>query len=168
MFVGSLKKHKNIERLIDAYIDLKSKGIQHKLVIIGRYRPREAEIQKKIELTDALYLGEVPIEDLAVIYNLASLLIIPSLYEGFGLPAIEAMACGIPVVASSAASLPEVVGDAGILFDPYDASDISNKIYAVLKDEDLRRELIEKGLKRASAFSWEKAAKQTLELYQSI
>ena len=168
LFVGSLKKHKNIEKLIDAYTELKSKGVRHKLVIIGRYRPREAEIRKKIESTDALYLGEVPIEDLAAIYNLAALLVIPSLYEGFGLPAIEAMACGIPVAASSAASLPEVVGDAGILFDPYDTSDISNKICKVLKDGDLRQGLIRKGLERAAGFSWEKAAVKTLEIYKRL
>lgn len=166
LFVGSLKKHKNIERLIDAYTDLKSKGIQHKLVIVGRYRPREQEILKKIKSTDALYIGEIPTEDLVVIYNLASLLVIPSLYEGFGLPVLEAMSCGVPVATSYAASLPEVVGDAGVLFNPEDISSISNKIYEVLEDENLRQKLIEKGLKRTSNFSWEKAARQTIELYK--
>lgn len=168
LFVGSLKRHKNIERLIDAYINLKSKGIQHKLVIAGRYRQREEEILKKIKSTDALYLGEVPTEDLVLIYNLASLLAIPSLYEGFGLPALEAMACGVPVVASSAASLPEIVGDAGVLFNPQDTKDISNKLYQVLSSERLRQELIGKGLKRASLFSWEKTARQTLEVYKEV
>ncbi len=168
LFVGSLKKHKNIERLIDAYTDLKSKVIQHKLIIVGRYRPREAEILRKIESTDALYLGEIPTEDLVSIYNLASLLIIPSLYEGFGLPALEAMACGTPVIASSSASLPEVIGDAGVLFDAQDKSDIFDKIYEVLKDEDLRQGLIKKGFKRTRSFSWVKTALQTIELYKKL
>lgn len=168
LYVGSLKRHKNIERLIDVYADLKSKGIHHKLVIIGRYRPREKEILKKIKTTDALYLGEVSSEDLVALYNLASLLVIPSLYEGFCLTALEAMTCGIPVVASSAASLPEVVGDAGLLFNPEETSDISDKIYEVLKNENLRQELIEKGLRRSANFSWEKVARKTLEIYKNL
>lgn len=166
LYVGSLKKHKNIERLIDAYIDLKSKGIRHKLVIVGRYRPKEAQVLKKIQSSDALYLGEVPTDDLALIYNLASLLVMPSLYEGFGLPALEAMASGVPVAASSVASLPEVIGDAGILLDPEDISNISEVIYKGLVDDDLRRELIRKGLERVKEFSWKKTAQQTLQLYE--
>lgn len=168
LFVGSLKRHKNIERLVDAYINLRVKGIQHRLVVIGRYRPREADILEKIKTTDALYLEEIIDEDLVAIYNLSSLLVLPSLYEGFGLPALEAMACGVPVVSSSASSLPEVVGNAGILFDPYDISDISDKVYQVLMDKGLRQDLIEKGFKRVGDFSWDRAAKQTLDVYREV
>lgn len=168
LFVGSLKKHKNIERLLEAYTSLKSRGIRHRLVIIGRYSPGETGILRKIESTDALYPGEVPIQDLVVIYNLADLLVIPSLYEGFGLPALEAMACGVAVASSSASSLPEVVGEAGILFDPYDISDISDKVYQVLMDKGLRQDLIEKGFKRVGDFSWEKTAEQTLDVYREV
>lgn len=168
LFVGSLKRHKNIERLLLAYSGLKNRGIRHKLVIIGRYRPDESEILGKIRLTDALYLNEVPTQDLLCIYNLASVLALPSLYEGFGLPVLEAMSCGLPVVASSATSLPEVAGDAGVLCNPLDYKDISDKIYVVLTDQHLRNTLIEKGLKRVTHFSWGKTAKETLDLYKEI
>jgi glycosyltransferase involved in cell wall biosynthesis len=166
LFVGSLKRHKNIERLLLAYSDLKKKGLRHKLVIVGRYRPDESEILGKIRLTDALYLNEVSTHDLLCIYNLASVLTFPSLYEGFGLPVLEAMSCGLPVVASSATSLPEVAGDAGVLCNPQDHKDISEKIFTVLNDQHLRNALIEKGLKRVTHFSWGKTAKETLDLYK--
>lgn len=168
LYVGSLKRHKNIERLVDCYTDLRFKGIRHRLVIIGRYSPREAQILKKIESTDARYLGEIPTEDLVAIYNLASLLVIPSLYEGFGLPALEAMACGLPVVASSASSLPEAVGDAGLLFDPLNTEEMADKIHSLLSDDQLRQSLIAKGLERAAAFSWERAASETLKVYEEV
>lgn len=168
LFVGSLKRHKNIERLLLAYQDLKSRGIRQKLVIIGRYRPDESEVLGKIRLTDALYLNEVPTQDLLCIYNLAAVLAFPSLYEGFGLPVLEAMSCGVPVVISSVTSLPEVAGDAGILCNPLDHKDISDKIFLVLNDRHLRDTLIEKGLKRVTHFSWGKTAKETLDLYREI
>jgi glycosyltransferase involved in cell wall biosynthesis len=168
LFVGSLKWHKNINLLIDAHSDLKSKGVEHKLVITGRYRPREAEVSEKIKSSDVIYLGEVPAEDLVGIYNLATLLIIPSLYEGFCLPALEAMACGIPVAASNVASLPEVIGNAGVFFNPYDRSAISDAIYKILMNQDLRKELIRKGLARVNEFSWEKTARETLNIYTQV
>jgi len=92
----------------------------------------------------------------------------PSFYEGFGLPPLEAMACGTPVVVSNVSSLPEVVGDAGLLVDPEDVSELTVAIWRVLTDEALRAELIAKGLKRAQCFSWEKTARQTLALYQRV
>lgn len=168
LFVGSLKRHKNIERLLLAYTDLKKRGIKHKLVIVGRYRPDESEVLAKIKTTDAIYLNEVPTQDLVCIYNLSSVLAFPSLYEGFGLPVLEAMACGVPVVVSSKTSLPEVAGDAGMLCDPGDAKDISDKIYQVLTDQPLRVALVDKGFKRASMFSWGKTAKQTLDVYKEV
>jgi glycosyltransferase involved in cell wall biosynthesis len=164
LFVGSLKKHKNIEGLIDTYKDLKSRGI--KLVIVGRYRPREKDLLRKVHSTDALYLGEIPTQDLVAVYNLASLLVLPSLYEGFGLPALEAMACGLPIAASYAASLPEIIKDAGVFFNPYEAKDIADKICQVIKDEGLRKALIDKGADRVRDFSWEKTARETLEVYK--
>lgn len=166
LYVGSLKRHKNIEGLIDAYKNLKSRGIKHRLVIVGRYRPREKGLLEKIHSTDALYLGEIPTGDLAAVYNLANLLVLPSLYEGFGLTALEAMACGLPVAASSVASLPEVIGDAGVFFNPYDTTDIAVKIYEVIKDEGLKRGLIEKGFNRVRDFSWENVSRETIEMYR--
>jgi glycosyltransferase involved in cell wall biosynthesis len=166
LFVGSLKHHKNIKRLIDAYKLLKDKGIKHELVILGRYHPREGDILSCIKSEGARYIGEVPGQDVPAIYNMAKLFVMPSLYEGLGLPVLEAMACGVPVCSSNAASLPEVVGDAGMMFNPLDINDMADKMERVLSDEGLRRDLIAKGLKRVKEFSWEKAAKETLRVYE--
>jgi alpha-1,3-rhamnosyl/mannosyltransferase len=168
LFVGSLKKHKNIERLIDVYTELKKRGLSHRLVIIGRYRPREAEILDKVKTTDALYLEEISGEDLVVIYNLATLLVIPSLYEGFGLPVLEAMACEVPVVCSNVASLPEIATDAALYFSPEDTEDMADVIWEVLIDANLRANLIRKGLKNLKRFSWEKTALLTHQIYQEV
>jgi glycosyltransferase involved in cell wall biosynthesis len=168
LFVGTLKKHKNIERLVDAYLSMKNRGIEHLLVVVGRYRPQEPEILKKINSSGAVYLGEVPLDDLIAIYNFATVLVIPSLYEGFGLPALEAMTCGLPVVSSCLASLPEVIGEAGVLFNPYDVSDMTNKIISVLVDEKFRQGLINKGRQRLEKFSWQKTAQETLRIYKEV
>jgi len=99
---------------------------------------------------------------------LAELFIYPSLYEGFGLPPLEAMACGCPVITSNTSSLPEVVGDAGIMVDPYDVNEIAKAIDLVLSNENLRNEMIEKGLKQAKKFSWRKTAEETLKVYEDV
>lgn len=166
LFVGSLKTHKNIEGLINAYLDLQKKGVKDRLVIVGRFRPRESRILKNIKTTNALYLGEIPTSDLAVIYNLANLLVMPSFYEGFGLPVLEAFASGTPVVSSNTTSLPEVIGNPDALFNPYNYQEISNKILQALNNADFRNSLIEKGYKQLEKFSWKKAAQETLDLYK--
>jgi glycosyltransferase involved in cell wall biosynthesis len=167
LFVGSLKKHKNIERLLDAYSKVK-KRMPCSLVIIGRYHSKEPGILKTIKNHDVIYLGEVPAEDLIGIYNLSTILVMPSLYEGFGLPVLEAFACGLPVAASNVSSLPEVVGAAGLLFDPYNVDDMADKIYKVLSDGSLRERLVKKGFKRCDNFSWKKTAEQTLAVYEQV
>jgi glycosyltransferase involved in cell wall biosynthesis len=164
--VGSLKKHKNLESLLDAYLSLKTKNIKHKLLMVGRFRPREAQILKKLNASGAIYIGEVPLEDLVVIYNLADLFIIPSLYEGFGLPVLEAMACGVAVACSKASSLPEVADEAAYYFNPYDQKDIENAIWNVISNQDLRMKLINKGFENLKKFSWDKSAKETMEVYR--
>lgn len=166
LFVGSLKNHKNIPRLIDAYLSLQKNGLKNKLVIVGRFSPHESAILDKIKTSDALYLGEIPNNDLTLIYNLASLLILPSLFEGFGLPILEAMACGLPVIASNVTSIPEIITDKNALFDPLDVKNISSKIYSALNDPDLRNSLITYSHKRALDFSWKKAALETFEIYK--
>ena len=167
LFVGSLKKHKNIERLVDAYNKAKTRTPCN-LVIIGRYHKQDSKILRKIRSSGIIYLGEVSAEDIVAIYNLADLLVFPSLYEGFGLPVLEAFASGVPVAASNASSLPEVVGDAGVLFDPYDTDDICDKICKIMSDKALRHDLIEKGQERLKEFSWEKTAEQTLAVYEGV
>lgn len=166
LYVGSLRKHKNIEGLISAYSILKSRGIKHKLVVVGRCNPEEMPIMKKILAAGALYLGEIPTDELAVVYNLATVFVLPSLYEGFGLPVLEAMSCGVPVVASCVASLPEVIGDAGIMINPRDSAELADKIEMVITSDSLRQEFIAKGLKRTERFSWNAAARETLNIYK--
>jgi len=168
LFVGSLRKHKNIIKLLDAFAILKKKGMAHDLVIIGRPNPKEPEVLDNIEKSDAIYLGEVPTEDLAFIYNLASLLVMPSLYEGFGLHILEAFASGVAVAASGVSSIPEIAQDAAVLFDPLDANSISDAMHKVLSDEMLMNSLAEKGLKRAKEFSWQRTAEKTLETYKEV
>ena len=107
---------------------------------------------------DVRFFGFVPDRTLAALYRMASVFAFPSLYEGFGLPPLEAMACGTPVVTSRISSLPEVVGDAAVLIDPYDVEDITRGLRRALQDETLRAELIEKGRVRARSFSWERSA----------
>ena len=168
LFVGSLRAHKNIDRLIEAYKILKAKGISHKLVIVGRDNPKEQKTHAKMKEDEVLYLGEIPQDDLVVIYNIAKAFVMPSLYEGFGLPVLEAFACGIPVAASNVSSMPEVTHDAALSFDPYNIEEMADAVYKILSDEGLRLSLIEKGSKRNSEFSWQIAAEKTLEVYRKI
>jgi glycosyltransferase involved in cell wall biosynthesis len=112
------------------------------------------------------FVGRVPSEDLLYLYNTAEMLAHPAFYEGFGLPPLEAMACGLPVVASNVASLPEVVGDAGLLIDPHDVDELTVAMWRILNDSALRQEMQEKGLRQAEAFSWKRAARETMDIYR--
>ena len=173
LFVSTIEPRKNLPTLLKAYRQLlDSYKAEVKLVVVGRrgwLSEKVFSLVDELKLTDdVLFLGRVPVEDLLHLYNAAQLLAQPSFYEGFGLPPLEAMACGTPVVVSNVSSLPEVVGDAGLLVDPEDVSELTVAIWRVLTDEALRAELIAKGLKRAQCFSWEKTARQTLALYQRV
>ena len=117
---------------------------------------------------DVLFPGYVPGEELADFYHLADVFVYPSLYEGFGLPVLEAMACGVPVITSNISAMPEVAGDAAVLVEPNNSQDLAAAIERVVTDEALRRSLIEKGLRRSSLFSWQKAACHTLDLYRQV
>jgi glycosyltransferase involved in cell wall biosynthesis len=114
------------------------------------------------------FLGYMPEETLAVMYRLAGVFVFPSLYEGFGLPPLEAMASGTPVVTSNVSSLPEVAGDAAVLVDPYDAQAIADGIHRVLSDETLRRDLRKKGVARAGMFSWETSVRRVHKIYMQV
>ena len=172
LFVGTLEPRKNIKNLIKAYYKLKKKGIRHKLVIVGKrgWKYKQIfDVWKSLDLRgDVMFVDYVEDEYLPFIYNLADLFVYPSLYEGFGLPPLEAMACGCPVVVSNTSSLPEVVGDAGIKVDPCNINEIADAIYEILINDDLKHELVKRGLKRAKLFSWEKAAKETLKVYEGV
>jgi glycosyltransferase involved in cell wall biosynthesis len=173
LYVGNIKPHKNLERLIDAFDRLRRSGLDHlKLLILGdeitKYQGlRRAVHQHKLH-KHVRFLGFVPIETLAVLYRLASLFVFPSLYEGFGLPPLEAMACGTPVVTSNASSMPEVVGEAAFLVDPYDADSIADGMRQVLTNAGLRATLVERGFERAKMYSWERSVRRIREIYSEV
>ena len=169
--VGSLQPRKNLVRLLQAYDRLRGElpeGPQ--LVIVGRrlWLASEifSEIRKRVWGADVICTGFVPPEDLPALYRASTALVYPSLFEGFGLPPLEAMACGIPVLTSSTSSLPEVVGDAAVLVNPYEVSEIASALYRIVCDQDLRRTLRCRGLERAKQFTWRLSAQRTLELYR--
>jgi glycosyltransferase involved in cell wall biosynthesis len=173
LFVSTLEPRKNLPTLLKALYNLKRKqSIPHKLVCVGKkgwFYENIFEMVKNLNLEDdVIFTGYVPDEDLVAIYNLAEVLVYPSFYEGFGFPILEAMSCGCPVIASNTSSMPEVVGDAGILIDPYSEEDIERAILMVLEKDNLRNELKEKSLNRASYFSWENTAKEVLKCFYEI
>lgn len=171
--LASRTPHKNFRRVLEAWSTITSKPelSDTRLVVAGgltRTLRRDPALAKLFMQPRIYDLGYVPDEDLPALYSGAAVLVYPSLYEGFGLPPLEAMACGTPVVVSNVASLPEVVGDAGVYTNPYDVEDIALGIYRTLTDKDLRRELRKKGLARAKLFTWEKAARETLAVFEEV
>ena len=171
LYVGTLEPRKNIVRLLKAYASVSEK-IKINLVIAGKKGWKYTEIFEtyhKLKLNDkVIFTGYLERQDLPAIYNLAKLFVYPSLYEGFGLPPLEAMACGCPVITSNTSSLPEVVGSAGIMINPYSVDGLTNTIKQILINKDLRKILTKKGLKQAKKFSWEKAARETLKVYEKL
>jgi len=166
--VGSMEPRKNLLNLLKAYLSLPAavrKGF--KLVFVGFKGWENREIMDLIEKVkeDAVYLGYIADAELGALYNLASFFVYPSFYEGFGLPPLEAMACGCPVVVSRAASLPEVCGEAAVYVDPFDIDSIAAGIARVAGDEALRAGLRAAGLKRSKEFSWEQSAAQHLKIF---
>jgi glycosyltransferase involved in cell wall biosynthesis len=176
LYAGNIRRHKNIPRLIEAFAVVRDKLTSHpkykdlRLVIIGdtisQYPAvRQAVIKSRVEQT-VRFLGFVPFDTLRCFYEYASGFVFPSRYEGFGLPPLEAMACGTPVVTSNVSSLPEVVGDAAVLVNPENVFDIARGISDVLLDEALREKLIRRGREQAARFSWERTAREVLEIYR--
>ncbi len=173
LYAGNVKPHKNLERLIDAFDRVRRRGLDHlKLVIIGDEISKYASLRRAVHKHQlhkyVRFLGFLPEETLAVMYRLAGVFVFPSLYEGFGLPPLEAMASGTPVVTSNVSSLPEVAGDAAMLVDPYDPDSIATGIERVLTDERVRGDLRRKGIARARQFSWEQSVKRVREIYGEV
>jgi glycosyltransferase involved in cell wall biosynthesis len=173
LYAGNVKPHKNLERLIQAFNLVRKRGLDHlKLVLIGDEISKYAALRRAVHQHQlhkyVRFLGYLPEETLAVMYRLAGVFVFPSLYEGFGLPPLEAMASGTPVVTSNLSSLPEVAGDAAVLVDPYDPAAIADGIEQVLTNEELRRDLRRKGLARASQFSWEQSVRRVREIYAEV
>lgn len=173
LHVGALEPRKNLTRLIQAFALLRARGYKdHSLVLVGQkgwlYDDIFAEVRRQRLDGAVRFLGHVPDQDLPALYAGAEVFVYPSLYEGFGFPPLEAMACGTPVVTSRVSSLPEVVGDAAQLVNPYEVEEITAAIERLMGDAALRGELVSKGLKQAARFSWRKAAAQTLDIYDHL
>ncbi len=170
--VGNLQPRKNLLRLVHAFSSIRRKTELVQLVIVGKAQWQASQLfaeVKRLELEqDVIFTGYAPTEDLVQLYNGARVFVYPSIYEGFGLPVLEAMACGTPVVASNASSMPEVAADAALLVDPFDEQDIAQAIHHVMTNEDLARSLAEKGTKQAKRFSWRKTALETAALYRNV
>ncbi len=171
--VATSHPHKNLDGLLQAYaLLLRREKVKHTLVLVGHRRKAHdqiIELIRRLNLQDHIVLtGFVPEDDLSLLYAMADVYVFPSFYEGFGLPLLEAMACGVPVVSSNAASLPEVAGDAAMLVDPHNSQTIAEGIFRVLTDKKMRENLVERGLERVKMFSWEKTARETLAVYQMV
>jgi glycosyltransferase involved in cell wall biosynthesis len=178
LYVGLVEPRKNLPMLLRAYqrlqeqIRIQGNADAPPLVIVGRFGWNVAHV---FELVDALaikekvcFSGYIPAQDLPIVYNLADVFVYPSLYEGFGLPPLEAMACGTPVITTAVSSLPEHVGEAGLLIPPQDEGALFRALLALLQDTDLRRQLSQKGPERAALYSWNRTAQETLNVYRQV
>jgi len=178
LFVGTEHPRKNFTTLLKAFSQLKSEPRfkELKLVKVGNAGGQEADFRSQtIGVVESLKLSSeviftdfVPNVDLPAYYSGAEVFVLPSLYEGFGFPPLEAMACACPVITSNTSSLPEVVGGAGIMVDPHNTNRLAQAMRQVLTDSELRDNMIRKGLAQSKRFSWEKAAEQTLEVYNKV
>ena len=169
LYLGSNKPHKNLPRLVRAYALLGDLARQVPLVIAGHWDERYPEAQQAAEALAAsvMFVGAVRPQDVPALYGGAQLFVFPSLYEGYGLPPQEAMACGAPVVCSNVAPLVEVAGEAALLFDPLDEASIAAALSQALNDPALRADLGQRGLAQAQSFTWERTARQSLEVYHA-
>lgn len=178
LYAGRIQPHKNIPRLIEAFAVARNVLEGHpkfhnlKLIVIGDDLNAYPDVRHSVIRTrtqhSVRFLGFVPMETLRVFYDAAEAFLFPSLYEGFGLPPLEAMAHGTPVVTSNVASLPEVVGDCAVLVNPENVFDIARGLTQLLKDDDLREQLRARGLERVKKFSWDRTAQRVLEIYRDV
>jgi glycosyltransferase involved in cell wall biosynthesis len=174
LFVGTIEPRKNLVTLLQAWpkLQIADCRLQIALVIAGGkgwlYEETFATVERLGLSGEIVFLDYVPEADLPALYSLARLFVFPSLYEGFGLPPLEAMACGTPVVCAHTSSLPEVAGDAALLVDPLDTDGLAAAMQQALSDEGLRARLVERGLRQAARFTWRAAAQQLLAIYERV
>lgn len=161
LYVGQFRKHKNLDRLIQSF-EILNKDLPATLVLIG------GRLSENVQNKNIIIPGFVSDEELLAWYKEASVFVFPSLYEGFGLPGLEAMQVGTPVAASNVSSLPEIYKDAAIYFDPLKPEEIADKMKEIIQNEKLRQELIKKGKVIAKEYSWQKTAKETLKIYKEV
>lgn len=171
LFVGTIEPRKNVTRLIEAFANLLTCQLADLKLVIGGakgwfYEDVFARAEELGLEGQVMFPGYIPASELPLWYNAAELFVYPSLYEGFGLPPLEAMACGTPVVTANTSSLPEVVGEAGLTVAPLDVEALAEAMRRVLNDATLRREMRERGLQRAQSFSWTKTARETVQVYR--
>jgi glycosyltransferase involved in cell wall biosynthesis len=170
--VGSLEPGKNRARLIRALHQLRGEGVAHQLAVVGQpawKHEHDASLVRQLGMDRQVrFLGYVPDVDMPALYNAAAVFAFPSLYEGFGLPVIEAMACGIPVLTSNVSATAEVAGEAALLVDPHSTAEIRDGLARLIADADLRDSLAFRGLARAAEFSWRRAAEETHALYEHV
>jgi glycosyltransferase involved in cell wall biosynthesis len=168
LYIGRQDSYKNLQRLITAFSALPSRG-DYELWLVGptdkRYTPLLQTQVEELGINHLVkFLNYVPYDELPIIINQAIALVFPSLWEGFGLPVLEAMACGTPVITSNISSLPEVTGDAAILINPYNTEEITAAMQTIVNDSESRKQLSQQGIKRANQFSWEKTGLATVEI----
>ncbi|MBI5300776.1 MAG: glycosyltransferase family 4 protein [Chloroflexi bacterium] len=172
LYVGNLEPRKNLPMLLRAFAALVRRGLPHSLVLAGSRGWMDEEVfatLRELNLGHRVFLpGYIPQAELPALYSAASLFVYASRYEGFGLPVLEAMACGAPVITSNVASMPEIAGDAGVLVQPDDQAGLTDAMARVLSDQELRARLAREGLARSKIFSWERAAEETLAVYARV
>lgn len=173
LYLGGFSPRKNVDGLLEAYRRIyRELPGYYELVLLGASKDSHYELKKKVEsmgIRDrVVFAGYVPYEHLPYFYNCSSLFVYPSLYEGFGLPPLEAMTCGTPTITANVTSIPEVVGDGALLTDPYNIDELTEKIYRTISDAEFREHLKEKALRRAYNFSWKKTAIETIKVYEEV
>ncbi len=171
LYTGSLKPHKNVSILIHAFANMKQRS-DIQLAFSGESIRQEKHlwelIKKKGITQDVIEIGQCSREELALAYRAAAVVVLPSLYEGFGFSILEAMASGTPAIGARAGSIPEVMGDGGILFDPHSVEELSVALERVLNDTEFQRQLVQRGLQNVARFSWERCAEKTFQIYKGV
>ena len=172
LYVGAIEPRKNLPRLMEAFAEARRQGVTHELVCVGPYGWSSRDLYQRVDqlgLRSVVHFtGYVPVEDLPVIYTLAEMFVFPSIYEGFGLPVVEAMACGTPVITANTSSLGEIAEGVADTVDPHDVAALTAAIVRLALDADRRAELSRLGLARAQDFSWARTAKEMLALYNRV
>jgi glycosyltransferase involved in cell wall biosynthesis len=172
LYVGAIEPRKNLPRLVEAFAQARRQGIAHDLVCVGPYGWSSRDLYDRVDRLGLRrvihFTGYVPAEDLPAIYSLSELFVFPSIYEGFGLPVIEAMACGTPVITSNTSSLVEIAADAAETVDPRDGDALASALVALATSVERRHDLGLRGIERAQQFSWSRTAKEMLALYRRV
>jgi glycosyltransferase involved in cell wall biosynthesis len=169
LFVGTIEPRKNLEVLLDAFDELRRSGhYDGSLVVAGRIGWKSEAVAGRMKRPNIVHLDYLPAGQLSTAYRNADVFVFPSIYEGFGFPMLEAMESGVPVIAARSSSLPEVGGDAALYFDPRNADELAAQLRRVLRDETLRRDLVQRGRRRIAQFRWDRAAEETLKVLRSV